>query len=613
MLESESPDDEGLGKETNKRKRGVRNIEKYKVNVIKKARIRGDEYVNYKGNVTEARTTGIPCTCRMKCFERITEEDQLDILNRGGSFQNKDEQDLFYQSLIEAYPVKTRRSRVTTQTEEEPKPKHSVAHESSFTFHVLVGEKRTKVCKKAFLSLYGIGDKKVRRLKNLLLKGKSPRDLRGQQMNRKTFPKDYTDQIKKHIESFPLKISHYSSKEIKYLDANLDIKKMYNLFLDKFEGSDVVYSYYYKVFKEHFNYRFGRPQIDTCCECEMLNTRIKNPQLNETAKRVAEAQLLVHKKRSNKFYKSISETKDYCASHKNALLLCFDYCANISLPTLPVQDVYYLRQLSVYPFAIHNSNNDSATFYLYHQGVAAKGCNEVCSFIQKYINDNVPANVDELYLYSDNCTGQNKNHTMIRFLQYLIDSGRFKKIVYRLPIRGHSYLPCDRVFGVVKRKLRRCDRYYTVKEVTEMIISASVQGKFTVDLVDKDDILDFQKWWPNFYKKSTFSEETKTEKRGKREYFTITSYHEFSFHHSKKGQVVVSDFIGGFPSKTFNLANQSNQQVEISPPTDILYKEKVPIPKKKMDDIKKLVQYVPQEHLAFYHELVCWPTIEKDS
>lgn len=57
---------------------------------------------------------------------------------------------IMYQSLIEAQPVKTRRSRVTKQTEEGPKSKHSVAHESSFTFHVLVGEKRIKVCKKVF-------------------------------------------------------------------------------------------------------------------------------------------------------------------------------------------------------------------------------------------------------------------------------------------------------------------------------------------------------------------------------------------------------------------------------------------------------------------------------
>ena len=454
----------------------------------------------------------------MQCFKNLSQEDLNDILHRGSTFSNKNEQDLFYQSLIEAHPIKTRRSRLKcalTSKNELCKPKHSVEHKSSFKFYVFLREKKIHVCKKAFLNLYGIGEKKVRRLQQLHLKGESPRDLRGQQQNRKTYPQDFTDQVRDHIKSFPLKTSHYSSKEIKYLDAKLDITKMYNLFQEQFSDCGVKYSFYYKIYKEHFNYRFGRPQIDTCCECEQLNLRIKNPQLNETAKRVAVTQLLIHKKRSNKFYASLRETKEYCASHDNAMLLCFDYMANISLPTIPVQQIYYIRQLSVYPFGIHNSKNDTATFYLYHQGTAGKGSNEVCSFIMKYINDNVPLNVDELYLYSDNCTGQNKNHTMIRFLLHLTDTGRFKKIVFRLPIRGHSYLPCDRVFGLVKRNLRKHDRYYTVKEVAEIILSSSKHRKFTVDLIESGDVLDFQSWWPKFYKKSSFGRKQKFREREK--------------------------------------------------------------------------------------------------
>ena len=44
------------------RKRGFRHPEKYKVNRIKKARICGDEYLNYSGNTVEARKTGLPCS-----------------------------------------------------------------------------------------------------------------------------------------------------------------------------------------------------------------------------------------------------------------------------------------------------------------------------------------------------------------------------------------------------------------------------------------------------------------------------------------------------------------------------------------------------------------------
>lgn len=44
-----------------KRKRGVRNDENYKRNVIKKCRVQGKAYVNYKGKSVAARKVGEGC------------------------------------------------------------------------------------------------------------------------------------------------------------------------------------------------------------------------------------------------------------------------------------------------------------------------------------------------------------------------------------------------------------------------------------------------------------------------------------------------------------------------------------------------------------------------
>ncbi|KAJ4450661.1 hypothetical protein ANN_02090, partial [Periplaneta americana] len=67
--------------------------------------------------------------------------------------------------------------------------------------------------------------------------------------------------------------------------------------------------------------RFGRPQLDTCCECEELQVRVESPTLNETAKKVAEGQLIVHKRKRNKFYASLKQMKEYCKDKGNALCL----------------------------------------------------------------------------------------------------------------------------------------------------------------------------------------------------------------------------------------------------------------------------------------------------
>jgi len=47
----------------------------------------------------------------------------------------------------------------------------------------------------------------------------------------------------------------------------------------------VKYNFYYKYFKENFDYTFGRSQVDVCSQCESLNTKIRDPALNDSAKR----------------------------------------------------------------------------------------------------------------------------------------------------------------------------------------------------------------------------------------------------------------------------------------------------------------------------------------
>lgn len=51
----------------------------------------------------------------------------------------------------------------------------------------------------------------------------------------------------------------------------------------------------------NYNLGFGRPVVDACVKCEELSTKIKSPVLHENAKKVAVAELLVHKRKAKKF------------------------------------------------------------------------------------------------------------------------------------------------------------------------------------------------------------------------------------------------------------------------------------------------------------------------
>ncbi|RZF36951.1 hypothetical protein LSTR_LSTR004639 [Laodelphax striatellus] len=49
---------EVVGKQTRKRKKGVLNMASYKRNIIKTAKVRGDEHVNWAGRTTKAKQPG---------------------------------------------------------------------------------------------------------------------------------------------------------------------------------------------------------------------------------------------------------------------------------------------------------------------------------------------------------------------------------------------------------------------------------------------------------------------------------------------------------------------------------------------------------------------------
>lgn len=123
------------------------------------------------------------------------------------------------------------------------------------------------------------------RLTSLLVNGQSPEDRRGKHINRgNVIEPDIIAKIDAHIRSFSTHQSHYSGKSIVYLDSNLNVKKMHDLFCEENPELKVKYEYYLKHFNENFHYRFARPQIDVCSACEELQAKIKSPFLNDNAK-----------------------------------------------------------------------------------------------------------------------------------------------------------------------------------------------------------------------------------------------------------------------------------------------------------------------------------------
>lgn len=541
----------------------------------------------------------------MKCFLKISEEHRNDIFKKLYVLNTKDEQDIYLQGLIEQRDVNRRSKQKNHQD--------TFRKNYSFFHFVIFNGKRTKVCLNAFLSLHGVSNKRIKRIKNLLVDNLTPKDKRGYNPKTHAISEEHNIKIREHIESFPKKETHYSGKMFEYLDARLNFKIMYKLFKTKHPNSSIRYSYYVKYFHEHYDFKFGRPQIDTCCKCEELDVKIKSSSLGEAAKKAATAELLVHKRRAKTFYSSLRKSEEECKNRDDLVALSFDYMQNVHLPEIPVQDLFYLTQLTVNVFGIHNLKTGEAYYYVYHEGIGGKGPNEVCSFVLNYIENYVPPSTQELRLYSDNCPGQNKNHTMVRMCMALVETKRFKKVEQFFPIRGHSFLPCDRDFGLIKKRVKKHDRIFSVHQYTEIIVQASARNRFTVNEIKAKSILEFKNWWPKFYKKSCFSLESdkKGTPRNRKQLFTISQFHHFIHETHKPGYVTASEFINSFMKHTFPLGMPRNKErVPLEMPKTKAYPEnKLPIIETKIEHLKQMLPYVENDFIDFYRNIIEeWPT-----
>jgi hypothetical protein len=128
--------------------------------------------------------------------------------------------------------------------------------------------------------------------------------------------------------------------------------------------------------------------------------------------------------------------------------------------------------------------------------------------------------------------------------------------VQYFPVPGHSFLPCDRDFGIISKALRAHDRLYSPEQVKDVIVkSSSIPGKFYVHLFCAQQFLDLKNWMKKYYKKSCISNETKGKKTAKKDKvsFQISTLHHFEYDSSNKGNVKAFTTIDGVICHNFSM------------------------------------------------------------
>ncbi len=95
--------------------------------------------------------------------------------------------------------------------------------------------------------------------------------------------------------------------------------------------------------------------------------------------------------------------------------------------------------------------------YLIDEAVnTGKGANSIVSMLDHYF-DNHGLGEHTATLHADNCTGQNKNNTVLQYLMWRVMVGKHNSITISFMIVGHTKFAPDWCFGLLKQRYRKTE------------------------------------------------------------------------------------------------------------------------------------------------------------
>jgi hypothetical protein len=110
--------------------------------------------------------------------------------------------------------------------------------------------------------------------------------------------------------------------------------------------------------------------------------------------------------------------KEGGTEHSMSECVVFDYVQNVPYPYIPVTEIFYARQLWLYVLGFRHMSDDRAFKYLYTELTGKETPNETVSFLHHFLENHVSGTVKKLYIFTDFCTPQNRNNTVVKYLSF---------------------------------------------------------------------------------------------------------------------------------------------------------------------------------------------------
>lgn len=140
------------------------------------------------------------------------------------------------------------------------------------------------------------------------------------------------------------------------------------------------------------------------------------------------------------------------------------------------------RKLATYNLSVFDLALKNGYCYMWHEGVAKRGANNISSCIWRYIKTN--STRKEFVFFSDNCGGQNKNRTIAAMYMHAVATLKVDIISdYYLERENteNTENEGDSMHSTIKKAARRTNIYTPMQWYTQSLVQPRDKGSFIYD------------------------------------------------------------------------------------------------------------------------------------
>jgi len=128
---------------------------------------------------------------------------------------------------------------------------------------------------------------------------------------------------------------------------------------------------------------------------------------------------------------------------------------------------------------------------MWDETVSKKGSCEIASCLWLWL-DNLPATVEKVTLYSDSCSGQNKNINMLTMMLVAVNVLPIKLIDHKFLECGHTQMEVDSMHATIERASHSAEIYVPRDWVTIASIAKKEGKAYGVRTMRQEDFTDFK-------------------------------------------------------------------------------------------------------------------------